>query len=166
MKKVTIHTDGGCHGNPGPGGWAAILRFGEHCKEIVGSDPATTNNRMELQAAIGALEALKQPCEVEFFTDSEYLRNGITKWIWAWKQRGWLTTSKAAVKNEDLWRQLDALVSKHKIQWCWVRGHNGDALNERCDQLATEQISKLRDQIVRSASITAPRGMTTMPSRT
>ena len=99
---------------------------------------------MELQAAISALSALKQPCEVEFHTDSEYLRNGITKWIWAWKQRGWQTTAKAPVKNEDLWRQLDALVAMHKVQWHWVRGHNGDEFNERCDQLATEAIVRLR----------------------
>lgn len=147
MKKVTIHTDGGCHGNPGPGGWAAILRFGEHQKEISGSAPATTNNRMELQAAIAALNSLKQPCEVEFFTDSEYLRNGIGKWIHAWKARGWKTASKAPVKNADLWRELDGLVGRHRVAWRWVRGHNGDPLNERCDQLATEAIAALTGRI-------------------
>lgn len=147
MKKVIIHTDGGCHGNPGPGGWAAVLRSGEHRKEIAGAVAATTNNRMELQAAIAALAALKQPCEVEFYTDSEYLRNGITKWIRAWKQRGWQTAAKASVKNADLWRELDALSTPHKIQWCWVRGHDGDELNERCDQLANEQIAQLRSRL-------------------
>ncbi len=130
LRKVTIHTDGGCDGNPGPGGWAAVLRFGEHVRELTGGDPATTNNRMELQAAISALTALKEPCDVTIFTDSEYLR----------------TAEKKAVKNDDLWRQLDEVASKHKVNWQWLRGHAGHPDNERCDQLAGVEIQKLRRQ--------------------
>ncbi|HYT58543.1 MAG TPA: ribonuclease HI [Haliangiales bacterium] len=146
MKSVTIHTDGGCEGNPGPGGWAAILRHGTHVKELTGGEPATTNNRMELTAAIAALRALKGPCAAEIFTDSEYLRDGITAWVAAWKTRGWRTVDRKPVKNDDLWRQLDELCSKHKIRWHWLKGHAGHRDNERCDRLARAEIAKLRKQ--------------------
>ncbi len=145
-KKVTIHTDGGCDGNPGPGGWAAVLRFGEHVRELAGGEPATTNNRMELQAAISALTALKQPCDVTLFTDSEYLRGGITEWLPSWKANHWRTAEKKAVKNDDLWRQLDQLASKHNVNWQWLKGHAGHPDNERCDQLAGVEIQKIRRQ--------------------
>ncbi|MDB6125739.1 MAG: ribonuclease [Pedosphaera sp.] len=144
MKKVTIHSDGACHGNPGPGGWAAVLEFGPHTREASGGTPATTNNRMELQAAIEGLAALKEPCEVEFHTDSEYLRNGITAWLWNWKRNGWRTKDKKPVKNDDLWRALDTQVSQHKINWHWVKGHAGNTGNERCDQLANDEIAKIK----------------------
>lgn len=144
MKKVVIHTDGGCQGNPGPGGWAATLDYGGHHREISGGIPATTNNRMELQAAIEALSTLKEPCEVDFYTDSEYLKNGMSIWLAGWKINGWRTKSKKPVKNEDLWRNLDFLASKHRIHWHWLKGHNGHAGNERCDQLANAEIEKVR----------------------
>ena len=144
MKKITIHTDGGCDGNPGPGGWAAVLDYGGRVKEISGGEPATTNNRMELQAAISALEALTEPCEVEFFTDSLYLRNGVSEWLAGWKAKGWMLKSKKAVKNEDLWRRLDTAASRHKVAWKWVRGHAGHPLNERCDELAAAQITAMK----------------------
>jgi len=146
LKLVTIHTDGGCEGNPGPGGWAAVLEAGGHRKEISGGEAATTNNRMELQAAIGALTALKQPCEVHFYTDSTYVREGITKWIASWKARGWRTVGKQPVKNEDLWRALDAATAGHRITWHWLKGHAGHAGNERCDQLAAAEIARIRKQ--------------------
>ena len=139
MKRVTIHSDGACLGNPGPGGWAAILEYGGAKKEFVGSDLATTNNRMELKAAIHALKQLKEPCEVELFTDSEYLREGITKWIHDWKARDW----KKKVKNKDLWQELDTASAKHKVTWHWVRGHSGHSGNERCDFLAVKQAEQL-----------------------
>lgn len=144
MKKVVIHSDGGCHGNPGPGGWAAVLAYGEHRREISGGAAATTNNRMELQAAIEALRALKQPCRVEFHTDSQYLRNGVTKWMRGWKWNGWKTKTKAPVKNEDLWRALDAETGRHEVEWHWVKGHAGDAGNERCDVLTQEAIAEIK----------------------
>jgi len=144
MKKVVIHTDGACEGNPGPGGWAAILRHEARAKELCGAEPATTNNRMELTAAIEALRALKEPCEVELFTDSEYLRDGITSWVASWKARNWRTADRKPVKNEDLWRQLDELCVPHKVEWHWLKGHAGHPDNERCDQLARGEISKLR----------------------
>lgn len=147
MKEVTIHSDGGCEGNPGPGGWAAVLAYGAQRKEISGGEPATTNNRMELLAAIRALEALKGPCQIEFFTDSEYLREGITKWVPGWKARGWMRTLKKAVKNEDLWRKLDELAAKHQIAWRWLRGHAGHAENERCDQLAQAEIERIKTRL-------------------
>jgi ribonuclease HI len=146
LKRVTIHTDGGCEGNPGPGGWAAVLKSGDHEREVSGGEPATTNNRMELQAAIGAMTALTQPCEVDFYTDSTYVRDGITKWIRSWKARGWRTTSRQPVKNEDLWRALDDAVCGHRIVWHWLKGHAGHAGNERCDQLAAAEIAKIRKQ--------------------
>ena len=146
MKEVTIHTDGGCQGNPGPGGWAAVLRHGETVREISGGELATTNNRMELRAAIEALNALTQPCVVEIFTDSEYLRNGITAWIKGWKARGWITKDKKAVKNADLWRDLDAASARHQVKWGWLKGHAGHADNERCDVLAGEVMQAIRQK--------------------
>jgi ribonuclease HI len=149
LKRVTIHTDGGCEGNPGPGGWAAVLESGGHKKEVSGGEVATTNNRMELQAAIAALSALKQPCVVDFYTDSTYVRDGITKWIASWKARGWRTTAKQPVKNEDLWRALDAAAAGHRIVWHWLKGHAGHEGNERCDQLAAGEIARIRKQFTR-----------------
>ena len=140
MKKVTIHTDGACEGNPGPGGWATILEHGVTQKEFFGGEIATTNNRMEMEAAIQALSCLKERCEVELFTDSEYLRNGITKWIHAWKAKGW----KKPIKNKDLWQRLDAIAQRHKIKWQWVRGHTGNPGNERCDVLASQEAQKFK----------------------
>jgi ribonuclease HI len=134
--EVMIYTDGACSGNPGPGGWGAILMSGDREREICGGEPNTTNNRMELMAAIAALEALKRPCRVELHTDSQYLRNGITVWLGSWKARGWRTTSKAPVKNEDLWRRLDEARARHDVDWRWVKGHSGHPLNERADALA------------------------------
>jgi ribonuclease HI len=144
MKKVVIHSDGGCHGNPGPGGWAAVLSSGTHTRELSGGSPATTNNRMELQAAIEALTALKAPCEVEFFTDSQYVKQGVESWMQGWKQNGWKTKAKQPVKNEDLWRALDATVLKHQVQWKWLKGHAGHDGNERCDLLANGEIAKIK----------------------
>ncbi len=144
MKKVVIHTDGGCHGNPGPGGWAAVLAYGAHERELSGGEPATTNNRMELRGAIEALQALKEPCAVEFFTDSEYVKNGVTAWLALWKVNGWRTKSKKPVKNEDLWRDLDAAASRHQVQWRWLKGHAGHEGNERCDRLANEAIASIK----------------------
>ena len=145
-KKITIHTDGACDGNPGPGGWAALLRFGNHTRELVGGEPATTNNRMELQAAISALTALKAPCVVTLFTDSEYLLQGITEWLSRWKAHNWRTADRKPVKNDDLWRQLDEVASRHSIDWQWLKGHAGHPDNERCDQLAGAEIQKIRRQ--------------------
>jgi len=144
VKKVIIHSDGGCHGNPGPGGWAAVLEYGHHQRELSGGVPATTNNRMELCAAMEALNALTEDCEVEFHTDSEYLRNGIMSWLLGWKRNGWKTKSKQPVKNEDLWRALDEARARHKVDWHWVKGHAGHAGNERCDQLASLEIEKIK----------------------
>lgn len=137
MKSVQLITDGACLGNPGPGGWACILRYGKHKKELYGAEPHTTNNRMELRAAVEGLRALKQPCEVEVVTDSEYLKNGITNWIRRWKQNGWLTAQKKPVANQDLWQQLDELAGRHKVRWTWTKGHASHADNNRCDELAT-----------------------------
>jgi ribonuclease HI len=135
-QRVTIHTDGACSGNPGPGGWGAILTFGDHEKELKGGEPHTTNNRMELMAAIASLEALKRPCVVDLHTDSQYLRNGIMSWINNWKRNGWRTADKSPVKNVDLWKRLDEALGHHKVQWYWVKGHAGHAMNERADELA------------------------------
>jgi ribonuclease HI len=137
VKKVQLITDGACLGNPGPGGWAAILRYGDKKKEIFGSEPHTTNNRMELRAAIEGLRALKEGCEVEVVTDSEYLKNGITTWIHGWKRKGWMTAAKKPVVNQDLWKDLDEEVSRHKTQWSWTKGHASHADNNRCDELAS-----------------------------
>ena len=143
-RRVKIWTDGACSGNPGPGGYGAILRFGEREKELSGGEPATTNNRMELMAAIAALEALTRPCAVDLHTDSQYVRNGVTQWIAGWKARGWKTADKKPVKNVDLWQRLDAAVARHTVHWHWVRGHSGHDLNERADELAREAIAELR----------------------
>jgi ribonuclease HI len=133
---VVIYTDGACRGNPGPGGWGAILRFGERERELSGGETHSTNNRMELMAAIQALEALTRPCRVELHTDSQYVRTGITEWLAGWKVRGWKTAAKAPVKNADLWRRLDEARARHTVDWRWVKGHNGHPLNERADALA------------------------------
>ena len=136
--KVLIYTDGSCRGNPGPGGWGAILMSGKSVKEIKGGDPATTNNRMELMAAIQALEALNKPCAVELHTDSQYVQKGVTEWLQLWKARKWQTKTKGAVKNEDLWRRLDAARARHEVDWRWVKGHAGHEWNERADELARQ----------------------------
>jgi ribonuclease HI len=137
VKKVQVTTDGACSGNPGPGGWAAILRYNHHEKELWGSEPHTTNNRMEMTAAIEALRSLKEDCEIEVVTDSEYLKNGITQWIHGWKRKGWMTAAKKPVVNQDLWKALDEQVGRHKTTWVWTRGHASHAGNNRCDELAT-----------------------------
>ena len=136
MKEVEVFTDGACSGNPGPGGWGAILRFGAHEKELSGGEPLTTNNRMELMGAISALEALKEPCAVDLHTDSSYLKDGVTKWMHGWKRNGWRTADKKPVKNQDLWERLDAALKRHTLRWHWVKGHAGHAENERADELA------------------------------
>jgi ribonuclease HI len=141
---VSIHTDGACSGNPGPGGWGAILRWTDHEKELNGGEPHTTNNRMELLAAISALESLKRACTVDLHTDSQYLREGITKWIHGWKRNGWRTVDKKPVKNSDLWQRLEIAIARHQVRWHWVRGHAGDSLNERADQLARDAIAAIR----------------------
>ena len=141
---VTIYTDGACSGNPGPGGWGAVLISGGRERDLWGGETPTTNNRMELMAAIQALEALKRPCRVDLHTDSQYLRQGITQWIHAWRQRGWRTADKSPVKNEDLWRRLDSARARHEVTWHWVRGHAGDPLNERADALARRGVAELR----------------------
>jgi ribonuclease HI len=141
---VTIYTDGACSGNPGPGGWGAVLMSGEHEREIFGGESLTTNNRMELTAAIKALEALKRPCKVELHTDSQYVRQGVTEWLAGWKKRGWKTAAKAPVKNEDLWRELDAARARHDVVWNWVKGHAGHPLNERADALARKGVDQVR----------------------
>jgi ribonuclease HI len=133
---VDIHTDGACSGNPGPGGWGAVLRWRGQTRELSGFEPTTTNNRMELLAAISALEALKRPMAVRLFTDSNYLRQGITAWLPEWKARGWRTAARQPVKNQDLWQRLEAALARHRVEWRWVRGHSGDPGNERADQLA------------------------------
>lgn len=143
-QRVTIFTDGACSGNPGPGGWGAILAFGDTRKEMMGGELHTTNNRMELMAAIGALEALKRPCVVDLHTDSQYLRNGIMSWIHGWKRNGWRTADKKPVKNVDLWQRLDEALKPHKIEWHWVKGHAGHPMNERADELAREGIVAAR----------------------
>jgi ribonuclease HI len=154
-KRIIVHTDGGCRPNPGVGAWAAILRYGDKEKELVGGEDESTNNRMELTAALMALEALKEPCEVELHTDSQYLKNGITQWIKGWKARGWQRKEGSRLKpvlNADLWQRLDAAVARHKIHWCWVEGHAGVAANERCDQLCTAEIERRwRERNARSA---------------
>ena len=133
---VTIYTDGACSGNPGPGGWGALLIFGENTKEICGGERETTNNRMELTAAIEALSALTRPCQIELYTDSSYVKDGITQWIDRWKKNGWRTANKKPVKNEELWRALDEALNRHQVNWHWVKGHAGDPGNEKADELA------------------------------
>ena len=144
MKSVDIYTDGACRGNPGPGGWGAILRFGEHEKELYGGEPDTTNNRMELLAAIRALQALKEPCNIALTTDSQYVRQGITEWLPKWKTNGWKTSNRKPVKNSDLWRELDEENARHQVEWHWIKGHSGHAENERADALANRAIDEMK----------------------
>ena len=141
---VVVYTDGACKGNPGPGGWGALLRWKGHEKELFGGELNTTNNRMELTAVIQALSALKSRCEVAVYTDSEYVKNGITTWIHGWKQRGWRTADKKPVKNVELWQRLEALAAQHDVQWHWVRGHDGDPGNEAADALANRGVDSVR----------------------
>ncbi len=142
--RVQIWTDGACSGNPGPGGWGAILRYGESDKELRGGEALTTNNRMELLAAIRALEALTRPCAVDVHTDSQYLRGGVTGWLQGWKRNGWKTADKKQVKNQDLWQELDKLIARHDVAWHWVKGHAGHDENERADELAREGMAPFK----------------------
>ncbi len=144
MKKIRIITDGSCLGNPGPGGWACILRYGKHEKEMYGFAPHTTNNRMELTAAIEGLRSLKEKCEVEIVTDSEYVKNGITEWIHGWKRKNWMTSAKKPVVNRDLWEELDRLAAAHQMKWEWTKGHASHADNNRCDELAQQAAREQR----------------------
>lgn len=146
LPEVIIYTDGGCIPNPGVGGWAAVLQYGNHCKELTGAEKNTTNNRMELTAAVMALSALRKPCRVRLYTDSEYLRRGITEWLPEWKKAGWKRRS-GSLKNIDLWKQLDILTQKHDIEWNWIQGHSGDPLNERCDSLVKREIKMVSDKV-------------------
>lgn len=141
--RVEIYTDGACKGNPGPGGWGAWLKWGEHERELFGGAPQTTNNRMELTAVIEALASLKRGCQVRLHTDSQYVHNGISNWIHDWKRRGWRTADRKPVKNVDLWQKLDELVGKHEIEWVWVRGHDGNPGNERADELANRGVGSI-----------------------
>ena len=141
-KTVEIFTDGGCRGNPGPGGWGALLRYGKHEKELYGYEPETTNNRMELMAAIKGLEVLDQPCDVILTTDSQYVRQGISQWMDNWKKRGWKTAAKKPVKNKDLWQRLDEATQRHTINWKWVKGHSGHIENDRVDALANKAMDE------------------------
>lgn len=140
---VIIYADGACKGNPGPGGWGAWISMGGHSKELCGGEPVTTNNRMELTAVIRALQALKRACNVKVYTDSVYVQKGMTEWIDAWKKRGWRTSDKKPVKNDDLWQELDAIAQQHTIEWLWVKGHAGDAGNERADALANQGVAQV-----------------------
>ena len=140
--KVVIYTDGACSGNPGPGGWGAILIYGDREKELFGGERLTTNNRMELMAAIQALEALTRPCRIELHTDSQYVKNGITQWLPGWKARGWRTADKSPVKNDDLWKRLDQARLRHTVDWRWVKGHSGHILNDRADALARKGLKQ------------------------
>ena len=143
-ESVIIHTDGACSGNPGPGGWGAVLQYGSTVKELKGGAPITTNNQMELTAAIEALNALKRACNVELHTDSSYVKDGLTKWIHGWKKNGWRTADKKPVKNVELWQALDAATQRHTISWHWVKGHAGDEMNERADELANEGMAPFK----------------------
>lgn len=145
-KRVTLYTDGACKGNPGTGGWGVVLEYGEHRKELFGGDVGTTNNRMELMAAIAGLSALKSRCVVDLYTDSVYVKDGITKWLSNWKSNGWRTASKKSVANQDLWEQLDQAVYDHQVNWHWVKGHSGDPGNERADELANQGVSSVCDK--------------------
>ncbi|GAA5083721.1 MULTISPECIES: ribonuclease HI [Paenalcaligenes] len=147
MKEVLIWTDGACKGNPGAGGWGALLKYGRHTKEIYGGEPETTNNRMEIMAVIQALQLLKEPCLVHIYTDSQYVQKAMTEWLPGWKAKGWRNASKKPVKNADLWQQLDALCQQHQLQWHWVRGHAGDHGNERADALANLGVEQLQQQV-------------------
>lgn len=144
MKKITIYTDGACKGNPGPGGWGVLLEYNGRKKTLHGGEPQTTNNRMEMMAAISALENLREACDITLFTDSKYVMQGLTEWLPGWKARGWRTASKQPVKNQDLWERLDAAVQRHKIDWRWVKGHTGDPGNEMADQLANQGIEQMQ----------------------
>ncbi|MEX3606085.1 MAG: ribonuclease HI [Burkholderia sp.] len=146
LQSIDIYTDGACKGNPGPGGWGALLRFGDQKQELFGGEASTTNNRMELLAVIKALEALKRRCHVVVHTDSQYVQKGISEWIHGWKKKGWVTAAKTPVKNDDLWKRLDELVVGHKIEWRWVKGHAGHAENERADALANHGVESLSQQ--------------------
>jgi ribonuclease HI len=146
MKRVEIHTDGACLGNPGPGGWAALLRYGAHEREVVGGEADTTNNRMELMAAISALESLTEACAIDLHTDSQYVRQGIAEWMPNWIRRGWKTAGGDPVKNRDLWERLHAATTRHRIAWHWVKGHSGDPDNERVDALARAAAIKIKEQ--------------------
>lgn len=150
LKTVRIHTDGACRGNPGPGGWGVVVEFGRQRWELSGASADTTNNRMELQAAIAALQALNQACSIVLLTDSKYVQEGISKWVHGWKKRGWLTADKQPVKNVDLWKVLDEAASRHQIEWKWLKGHAGHPLNERCDELARAAIDTLKSARSRS----------------
>jgi ribonuclease HI len=143
LTSVIVYTDGACSGNPGPGGWSAILRYGPHERVLQGGASLTTNNRMELRAVIAALRALTRPCRVDVFTDSEYIRRGVTEWLARWRRNGWLTAGKQPVKNQDLWRALHAALQAHQVTWHWVRGHAGNELNERADFLAVSALNTL-----------------------
>jgi ribonuclease HI len=143
LKTVELFTDGACRGNPGPGGWGALLRYESKERELWGGEPETTNNRMELQAAIEGLRALGEPCQVALTTDSQYVRKGITEWITSWKQRGWRTAAKKPVKNVDLWRELDEQSNRHQVEWHWVKGHSGHRENDIADELANRGIDEL-----------------------
>lgn len=143
-KTIELFTDGACRGNPGPGGWGALLRYGEVEKELNGAEADTTNNRMELMAAIRGLEALKSPCHVVLTTDSQYVKNGLTQWLPNWKKKNWQTASKKPVKNRDLWERLDAQAQRHDVEWHWVKGHSGHVENERVDQLANQAIDDMQ----------------------
>ena len=144
LKQIQIHTDGACLGNPGPGGWAALLRYGQREKELVGGEAQTTNNRMELMAAIRALEALTEPCDVVLHTDSQYVRKGITEWMANWLRRNWRTAAGAPVKNQDLWQRLHEAAGRHRVDWRWVKGHSGDPDNERVDLLARTEAERIK----------------------
>lgn len=144
-KQVVMYTDGACKGNPGIGGWGVSLQYGKHCKEVYGGELETTNNRMELTAAIEGLKLLTQPCMVRIYTDSKYVLQGMEEWIEGWKAKGWKTASKSPVKNVDLWQQLDALVAQHEVAWQWVKGHAGDAGNERADELANLGVESVKN---------------------
>lgn len=143
MKAVTLYTDGACRGNPGPGGWGAWLQYGDHEREMHGGEPETTNNRMELMAAIEGLKALKDPCQIQLYTDSKYVLKGLTEWMPDWKKRNWKTAAKKPVKNVDLWKALDSQAARHQIDWHWVKGHSGDPGNEKADELANMGIDSL-----------------------
>ena len=143
---VHLYTDGACKGNPGPGGWGVLLRYGRHEKELYGGEADTTNNRMELTAVIRGLEALNRPCQVTIHTDSQYVKNGMESWIHGWKKNGWKTSSKQPVKNAELWQQLDQQVARHQVSWQWVKGHAGHPENERADQLANQGAAKVSDE--------------------
>jgi ribonuclease HI len=146
VKRVALYADGSCHGNPGPGGWAAILECEGKSRELVGAEPATTNNRMEMRAVLEGLRALREPCRVQVWSDSRYVVDGMTSWLAGWKERDWKTAGKQPVKNAELWRALDEAASRHEVTWHWVRGHDGHVQNERCDALANDAIRRMLSQ--------------------